>query len=123
MPNCMMRGSPVMRRDPPERARPEVRVRQAPVEGVEQVEHLQPQLDVSALPLRIRDATGPDPPCGSRGPLMLLRWCVPNLPGRRLRKRGRIQIVGQRLGAVDVVRDLVDTLVGHAVERRCRGRS
>src|SRR5438093_3923896 len=35
------------RRDPPERAGREVRIRQAPVEGVEQVEHLQPQLDVS----------------------------------------------------------------------------
>src|SRR5205823_873798 len=33
------------RRDPPECPRREVGVRQAPVEGVEQVEHFQPQLD------------------------------------------------------------------------------
>src|SRR5438874_12751163 len=35
------------RRDPPECARREVRIRQAPVEGVEQIEHFQPQLDIS----------------------------------------------------------------------------
>src|SRR6185369_8095428 len=104
------------RRDATERAGVEIRLRIAPVEGVEQVEDLHSELQV----LRRRDRDEPrqreiDLPESRPGDAVALvrskrAWI-------RLRECCPIQIVVQRLVAVYVVGDLIGALIGLAVER------
>ena len=62
-------------------------------------------------------ATVPDRSSRNRSTPMLLTLVVAERAVGRLRERRPIQIAGQRLLSVDVIRDLVDSLIRVAVER------
>jgi hypothetical protein len=89
----------------------------APVEVVEQIEHLEAQSPRSAWTQTASASTAPGHAFQKFGPRMLLRSCVPNAPLAGCRKRARFRYAASVFAPYTSSEILIHALVGLAVER------